>query len=102
MHPSVGGKVALVDAGMGDVPRGNLHVILPSNGDQVFGLSEDAIQHLKAAGRSATQFIASPACKLDSKSDRGNVDSRVAISAIIAQVMSLSGEIAEAGMPELP
>lgn len=86
-------------AGMSDASRGTLHVILPSNGEEAFKLSEDAFENLKTAGRLATQLMASPACKMHSITDKGTVEPKVAVSAIIAQVLNLKDQLIGAGRP---
>ena len=80
---------------MGDANKGTLHIILNSGDDSAFRVSAHAMEFSTAAGREAALLTSSAAWPTDT--EVGFVDSRVAATAVTAQIMSLRHELLEAG-----
>lgn len=82
-------------AAVGDANKGTLHIILNSGDDSAFRVSAQAMDFRTAAGREAALLTSSAAWPTDT--EVGFVDSRVAATAVTAQIMSLTHELLEAG-----
>lgn len=80
---------------MGDANKGTLHIILNSGDDSAFRVSADAMEFLVEAGREAAVLTSSAAWS--NETEIGLVDSRVAATAVIAQIMSLTTDLLDAG-----
>ena len=80
---------------MGDANKGTLHIILNSGDDSAFRVSAHAMEFRTAAGREAALLTSSAAWPNDT--EVGFVDSRVAATAVTAQIMSLTQDLLEAG-----
>ena len=75
--------------------RGTLHIILNSGDESAFRVSPQAMDFRTAAGREAALLTSSAAWPTDT--EVGFVDSRVAATAVTAQIMSLTHDLIEAG-----
>lgn len=84
---------------MGDAEKGTLHIILNSGDDSAFRVSESAIEFLKKAGHEAALLTASAAWSRDA--EIGLEDSRIAATAVTAQIMCLTPMLLDAGKPIL-
>ena len=82
-------------AAVGDADKGTLHIILNSGDDSAFRVSAKAVDFRNAAGREAALLTSSAAWS--NATEVGIVDSRVAATAVAAQIMSLTPELLEAG-----
>ena len=82
-------------AAVGDANKGTLHIILNSGDESAFRVSAQAMDFRTAAGREAALLTSSAAWPTDTEA--GFVDSRVAATAVTAQIMSLTNELLEAG-----
>lgn len=82
-------------AAVGDAERGTLHVILSRGDDGAFRVCDDALKHLETAGKVAHHLASSAAW--GHNNSVGHVDSRIASTAVVAQVHSLTPALDRAG-----
>ena len=80
---------------MGDAERGTLHVILTKGDDSAFRVSNSALDHLATASQVAGHVTSSAAWY--SEAEAGHVDTRIAATAVTAQVHSLTPALLSAG-----